>query len=90
MHELGVLRGVLPARLVVTLRGDAAACASATVTLVGEPHGPRGAGEGSVRTFVRVFPGRYRTVLHMGDAEQDAGEVELAPGADAACDVAVR
>jgi RNA polymerase sigma-70 factor (ECF subfamily) len=90
MHELGVLRGALPARLVVTLRGDAAACARATVTLVGEPHGPRGTGEGSVRTFVRVFPGRYRIVLHMGDAEQDAGEVELAPGADAACDVAVR
>ena len=72
------------------LLGETAVCACAKVELVGSPHGFHSDGEGSERTFVRVFPGRYRLVLRTGDSETDAGDVDLAPGAEAACEVAVR
>ena len=91
-HELGDLTAVRPARLVVRLLGDEAACAGATVTLVAGVERVRSnTAEGRERTFVRVLPGRYRiVVLPSGGEVQDAGEVDLQPGADAARDVIVR
>lgn len=89
-RELGVLRGARPARLVVRVCGEPAATADAVIALVGAVPVFRSQGDGSERTFVRVFPGRYRIVAHRGELEQDCGEIELAPGAEIVRDVTVQ
>lgn len=88
--DLGVLRGARPARLAVRLVGEASACAGASVELVGGESDCRGEGAGNERRFPRVWPGRYRIVVHRGGHEMDGGEVELGPGAELARDVMLR
>lgn len=89
-RSLGRLTGAGPARLVLRLCGDAAAQADATAELRAGARRCRSERTGSLRTFPRVFPGRYRIVLTRGDNEQDGGEIDLAPGADVARDVFLR
>ena len=89
-HDAGVLRGVRPARLVVTLQGEAATRESAKVVLTAD--GVRIASDGTdgERTFERVFPRGYRIVIKTDDSERVVGEITLAPGDDAARTVDLR
>jgi hypothetical protein len=76
--------------LVVRLTGDATAIARTTVVLVTGDRTIRSAGEGAERTFVRVFPMRYRIALRGRDQDLDCGELDLAPGSEVVREIAVR
>jgi hypothetical protein len=89
-RDLGTLRGAEPSRLVVRLTGDATAIARTTVVLVTGDRTIRSAGEGAERTFVRVFPMRYRIALRGRDQDLDCGELDLAPGSEVVREIAVR
>lgn len=89
-HDAGVLRGARPARLVVTLQGEAAQLETAKVVLRAD--GVRIASDGvdAERTFERVFPRGYRIVIRTADGERTVGEITLAPGDDVARTVDLR
>jgi hypothetical protein len=88
--DLGVLRGERPARLTLHLIGDPAICKDAEVRLRAAALRANSDDSGADRVFTHVFPGRYRIVVRIGEKDQDAGEVELAPGADVVREVTVQ
>lgn len=89
-HDAGVLRGVRPARLVVTLQGEAATLELAKVVLTADGVRITSDGEAAERTFERVFPRGYRIVIKTVDGDRVVSEITLAPGDDVARTVDLR
>jgi hypothetical protein len=89
VKELGDLVGSVPARLSVHLTGDLARVARSQVMLVLGDLRVAARGDGAERSFA-VVPGRWRLAVAIDGAEVAGETIDLAAGAQAQREVALR